>query len=49
MEAHVTNYMENKGPKGELVKDEMFKETLTVFRTWAGFKRRISHVFRDID
>ena len=49
MEAHVTDYMENKGPNGELMKDDMFEETLTIFRTWAGFKQRISRVFGDID
>ena len=49
MEAHVTDYMENKGPNGELMKDDMFEETLTIFRTWAGFKQRISRVFGDIN
>lgn len=49
MEAHVTDYMENKGQKGKLVEDDMFDETLTIFKTWDGFKRRISRVFGDID
>ena len=49
MEAHVTNYMENKGPKGELVEDDMFRETLTIFSSWEGFKKRISRVFSDIN
>ena len=49
MEAHVTNYMENKGPKEELVEDDMFRETLTIFGSWEGFKKRISHVFSDIN
>jgi hypothetical protein len=49
MEAHVTDYMENKGPKVELVKDDMFNETLTIFRSWEGFKKRISCIFSDIN
>jgi hypothetical protein len=49
MEAHVTDYMENRGPTGELVEDDMFAETLTIFGSWAGFKKRISRVFGDID
>ena len=48
MEAHVTDYMDNKGDDGTLTK-EMETETITIFRTWGGFKKRISRVFGDID
>ena len=49
MEPHVTDYIDNKGPNGELVEDNMFDETLTIFRSFKGFKKRISRVFGDID
>lgn len=49
MEAHVTDYMDNKGPKGELVANDMYDDTVVIFGSWTGFKNQISRVFGDID
>lgn len=49
MEAHVTDYMDNKGQKGELVPNNMYDDTVTIFGSWTGFKTQISRVFGDID
>jgi hypothetical protein len=48
IEAFITDYMDNRTDKGECT-TAMGEETIAIFQTFKGFKKRITRVFGDID